>query len=188
MKTNIHMAARVTVILLLMSSSVGWSISSGRPQVLDDALKADDVAVRFYYSPIVNGSGKYHAPIVVLPVSTQDPRLGTRPELSLYVTLTDLRLIINALSNSQLHWRQSPHPTLLLVHPSQLPPQHLSMEIVVTTPEQSTTAEVEPGKICVVLEKVVNAPLDAQARDILAFYRDTVNCPRPRDDTSKETN
>ena len=98
---------------------------------LSRAIRAEDVVVRFYYEPMVNEpTNTSPGPLILMPVSSQDPRLGTRPAWILYVTLADLRRVLQVLDTTPLSWKESPNPKQLVVSGFELPhPHHDSMEV-----------------------------------------------------------
>ena len=59
---------------------------------------AEDVAIRFWYLPPDNDLTP--GPLIFLPVSSQDPRLDTRPAWVLYVSLSDLHNVVRVLDQS----------------------------------------------------------------------------------------
>jgi hypothetical protein len=157
------------------------TVQSGKPQsFVERCAKDEDVVVRFYYNPLVHGEGTAHAPLILIPVSSQDPRLGTRPAWILYITLPDLRKALHVLADPQLLWKESLKPKQLVVDPFDLPePHHDSMEIAVTSTQGSATAEIGAKRACDLLSDISNAVTNARARDSLAFYRRTVSCLPP---------
>lgn len=145
------------------------------------ALKAEDVVVRFYYEPMVNEPTNISpGPLILMPVSSQDPRLGTKPAWIVFVTLTDLRRVLQVLAQAPLSWKESPSPRQLVVEPFALPnPHHDSMEVAVTTSNESATAELKASRVCNMLADLSNAITNMKARDGITFYRRTVSCLPP---------
>src|ERR1700723_3781890 len=128
--------------------------TNGQPMVTR-CMKAEDVGIRLYYDPLVNGAGKAHRPCIFLPVSTQDSRLGQRPAWVLYVTLSDLRKELGLLAEQQYSWTDSPNPKQLIVDALDLKvPPRGGMEITATCPEGSAQTEVEPRRICGLLSNM----------------------------------
>lgn len=69
-----------------------------------------------------------------MPVSSQDPRLGTSTAWILYVTIADQRRMLHVLAGPQVLWKESPIPKQLVVDTSDLPePHHDTMEVAVTS-------------------------------------------------------
>lgn len=139
--------------------------------------RADDVVLRFYYNPMVNEPNFSPGPLILLPVSYQDPRLGTRPGWSLFVTLSDLRSVLNVLDNLHSEWKESDSPRQLVVDPSALPqPHHTSMEVAVSCPTGSATTEVEAKQVCPLLSQVYGALKNEKARGAFAHWTGNVTC------------
>jgi len=154
---------------------------SQRGTFLTRAIKAEDVVVRFYYEPMIDEPTNISpGPLILMPVSTQDPRLGTKPAWILYVTLADLRRELQVLAEEPLTWKESRRSKELVVDGFALPnPHHSSMEIAVTTSDESAIAELEASHVCKVLSDLSNAITSVKARDGIAFYRRTVSCLPP---------
>jgi hypothetical protein len=145
--------------------------------VLERCQRADDVTLRFYYNPTINEPNFSPGPVIFLPVSSQDPRLGTRPGWSLYITLADLRDVLHVLADSHPEWKESDSPKQLVVDPFALPqPHHTSMEVAVSCPTGSATAQVDARRICTLLSQVYGALNNAKARQAFAHWTGNVNC------------
>jgi hypothetical protein len=140
---------------------------AGGQSVLQRGETADDVTVRFYYNPGPDDISP--GPLILLPASSQDPRLGTRPGWILYLTLSDLRSVLRVLERSELKWKESGAAKQLVVDPFQLP--HLdrgTMEISVSYPRGSATAELELKQACPLLSDVYNSVSDSKSRSSLS--------------------
>lgn len=181
----------------LLSVAVLLASCHQRPSALSDdqrssflqrSMKAEDVVVRFYYEPSTDEPPNISpGPLILMPVSSQDPRLGTRPAWILYVTLVDLRRGLQVLGKTPLLWKGSARPKQLVVDPFDLPnPHHSSMEIAVTTSDESATAELEANHVCKLLSDLSDAVTSVKARDGIAFYRRTVSCLPPETKTSPD--
>lgn len=146
--------------------------------VVESCERAEDVAVRFYYNPMINQPNLSPGPLIFLPVSSQDPRLDTRPAWILYVTHAELRSVLDVLNRSNLEWKESNVPTRLVVDPFDLPPgHHDSMQVAITCPTGSATAEVEAKQACGLLSEVARSLSRPKAREAMSFYAGTVSCP-----------
>jgi len=173
------------LIPVLLLAAVAYGVVHGQPKpqtgtrgsVLERCEQADDVAVRFYYNPMVNEPNFAPGPVIFLPVSSQDPRLGTRPGWSLYITLAELRGVLRVLSQSNLEWKESSSPMRLVVDPFDLPAgHHDSMQIAISCPSGSATAEVEARKVCPLLSEVYGSQGNPKAREAFAHWTGSVNC------------
>ena len=161
-------------------------VSDAKPDsFLSRAIKAEDVVVRFYYEPMVNEPTNISpGPLILMPVSSQDPRLGTRPAWILYVTLADMRRVLQVLDRASLSWKESPNPKQLVGSAFELPhPHHDSMEVAATTSTESAIAEVVGSNACNLLSDLSSELTNANARDSFAFYRRTVSCLPPEKQT-----
>lgn len=145
--------------------------------VLERCERAEDVAVRLYYNPMINQPNLSPGPLIFLPVSSQDPRLDTRPAWILYVTHQDLRSVLSVLAEASLEWKESNVPIRLVVDPFDLPQRHHdSMQVAVSCPTGSATAEIEAKQVCGLLSNVSKSLGSPQARDAVTFYAGTVSC------------
>jgi hypothetical protein len=136
--------------------------------LLQRCESANDVAIRFFYSP---HSELAPGPLILLPASSQDPRLNTRPAWILYVSLEDLHRVVHVLDESHLEWKESAFPKQLVVDPLQLP--HLdsqTMEISVSYPQGSGVAEIKTGRWCPLLSNVYGALDAAKARENMSIW------------------
>jgi hypothetical protein len=153
------------------------SQTGGRESFLERCERAEDVAVRFYYNPMINQPNLSPSPLIFLPVSSQDPRLDTRPAWILYVVHTDLRSVLGVLGQSNLVWNESSVPTRLVVDPFDLPKDHHdSMQVALSAPTGSATAEVETKQVCDLLSNVSKSLSSPKAREAMVFYMGTVSC------------
>lgn len=149
-----------------------------RKSVVEGCGRADDVAVRFYYNPMINQPNVSPGPLIFLPVSSQDPRLDTRPAWILYVTHPELRSVLGLLNRSNLEWKESSVPTPLVVDPFDLPPgHHDSMQVAVSCPAGSAIAEVEAKQACGLLSGLARSLSSPKARQAMSFYAASVSCP-----------
>ena len=166
------------VFVLVLSFQPQLAAQSSSPRsFLDRSMKDEDVVVRFYYNPLVNGEGTAHSPLIFMPVSSQDPRLGTRISWILYLTIVDLRRVLHVLHVPQFLWKEAPIRKQLAVDPFDLPePHHDSMEIAVTSSQGSATAELDANRVCDLFSEISNAVTNVKARNSLIFYRRTIDC------------
>lgn len=173
------------LIPALLLAVLAFGVVHGQPKpqtgtrgsVLERCEQADDVAVRFYYNPMVNEPNFAPGPVIFLPVSPQDPRLGTRPGWSLYITLAELRGVLRVLAQSNLGWKESSSPMRLVVDPFDLPAgHHDSMQVAISCPNGSATAELEAKKVCPLLSEVYGSLGNPKARDAFAHWTGSVDC------------
>jgi hypothetical protein len=151
--------------------------SETRQSVAERCKRHEDVAVRLYYNPMINQPSVSPGPLIFLPVSSQDPRLDTRPAWILYVTHTELRRVLGVLAQSNLEWKESSVSTQLVVDPFKLPGgHHDSMQVAVSCPTGSATAEVEAKRVCGLLSNVSGSLSSPKARETVSFYAGTVSC------------
>jgi hypothetical protein len=148
---------------------------------VERSVKDEDVVVRFYYNPFVDEPINISpGPLILMPVSSQDPRLDTRQAWILYVTLPELRDVLRVLSQANLEWKESKAPKQLVVDPFDLPqPHHDSMEVAVTSRWESAVADAEAKRVCGLLSDLSNAVSNTKTRDGLAFYQRTISCLAP---------
>jgi hypothetical protein len=152
--------------------------SETRQSVVERSKTQADVAVRLYYNPMINQPDLSPGPLILLPVSSQDPRLDTRPAWILYVTHMELRSVLGVLAQSNLEWKESSVSTRLVVDPFDLPGgHHDSMQVAVGYPTGSATAEVEAKQVCGLLSNVSESLSSPKAREAVSFYARTVSCP-----------
>lgn len=180
------MELRSFVVLALVLAIVGCGCTQPNSQglqtgthesVFERCLRADDVVVRLYYNPMVNEPNLSPGPVIFLPVSSQDSRLNTRPGWSFYVALPELRGVLRVLAQSNLEWSESSAPMRLVVDPFDLPPgHHDSMQVAISCPNGSATAEVSERKVCPLLSDVYRSLSDAKAREALAHWTGSVSC------------
>lgn len=167
----------------LVSCQQRAAVQRDKPQsFVERCAQDEDVAVRFYYNPMLNepNISITPGPLILLPASSQDPRLGTRAAWILYVTIADLRNALHVLAGPQFLWKESPNPKQLVVDPFDLPqPHHDSMEIAVTSSHGSATTEIDAKRVCELLSDISNTVTNAKARDSLRFYQRTVSCLPP---------
>jgi hypothetical protein len=144
-------------------------------------LQEHDVGVRLYYDPIVNGEATGHQPCIFLPVSSEDPRLGTRPAWILYVSFADVQKVLEYLDSQAFAWKASAAPTRIVVDAFDLPePQHDALEIVVTCPRGSAEIQVPQARICGFISGLSKVLTDQKSRERFAHYERTINCePEP---------
>jgi hypothetical protein len=173
----------IAVCLLAVAVYAGVRAQSAnqtgpRGSVVERCGLADDVVVRFYYNPMINEPNVSPGPLIILPVSSQDPQAGTKSGWLLRITLSDLRSVLQTLVQSNLEWTDSESPRQLVVRGFDLPhPHHDSMEVAVSCPAGSAKAEVEAKQVCGLLSNVSKSMSNPQARDAVTFYGGTVSCP-----------
>jgi hypothetical protein len=136
--------------------------------------RADDVAVRFWYLP--RDTDNTPGPLILLPTSSQDPRLDTRPNWILYVSLSNLHNVVRVLAQSNLEWKESGSPQTLVVDGLQLPQVGHTMEIAISYPNGSATARVQEERVCGMLSDVYDGLLSPAARESMAFWTGNVDC------------
>lgn len=182
-------------VLLLAAAVCGCRRTQRAPQsgthgsVVERCELAEDVAVRFYYNPMIHEPNVSPGPLIVLPVSSQDTQVGTKSGWLLRITLSDLRNMLRTLVQSNLEWKDSDSPKQLVVEPFGLPqPHHHSMEVAVSCPTESATAEVEAKQVCGLLSDVSKSLSSPKARDAVSFYAGTVSCPSAKQGSSQGGN
>lgn len=138
--------------------------------------KAQDIGVRFWYVP--TDSDSTQGPLIFLPVSSQDPRLDTRPAWVLYVSLTDMHKLLETLAQSQLKWKESAIPQKLIVDPLSLPKlDGRAMEIEVAQPSISTIARVDYPRVGrPLMARVYCGLTSTKARESMAVWFDAPQC------------
>jgi len=136
---------------------------------------AEDVAIRFWHLPPDTDSAP--GPLILLPASSQDPRLDTRPAWVLYVSLSDLHRVVRILAQTHLEWKESNAPKQLVVDPLQLPQlDRQAIEIAMSYPSGSATAELKTEQICPLLSSVYGSLVSPKARESMAFWTGNVGC------------
>ena len=141
--------------------------------------------MRFYYNPTINEPSLSPGPLVVLPVSSQDPQVDTKSGWLLRITLSDLRGVLRTLIQSNREWKDSESPRQLVVRGFDLPnPHHQSMEVAISCSAGSTAAEVETKQVCDLLSNVSESLSSPKAREAMSFYARTVSCPSATRDGS----
>jgi hypothetical protein len=145
--------------------------------VLNRCESEDDVAIRLWYLP--SDSNSTQGPLILLPTSSQDPRLDTRPAWILYVSLGEIHNVVRVLAQSNLRWKESSIPRKLVVDPLQLP--HLgphTMEIAVSYPTGSAIAEVTGDRVQPLIFKAYCALSSPKARESMAVWTGPMDCGR----------
>jgi hypothetical protein len=143
--------------------------------VVEHCETAEDIAVRFWYLPPNTDSTP--GPLILLPASSQDPRLDTRPAWVLYVSLSDLHSVVRVLAQSRLEWRESSAAKQLVVDPFQLPRlDRQTMEIAMSYPNRSAKTELKAERICPLLSRAYGALVSPKARETMAFWTGNVGC------------
>jgi hypothetical protein len=177
---NPRTSASLSVALLLLGFSLPAVLSSGRGSKIETpqtCATEPDVSIRLYYNPMVKGEGTAHSPCIFLPVSVEDPRLGTRPAWILYDSLSDVQAVLKLLSNQHFDWMESPDRAKLVVEPFELPqPQHTSMQIAVGCPHRSATTQVRQEQICALLSDISKLLENPKAKQSFDTYRRSVSC------------
>jgi len=167
----------LVILLAAWLSNCANAIAQGKSSqsVLERGELAEDVAVRFWYLPPDTDSSP--GPLILLPVSSQDPRLDTRPAWVLYASLSDLHNVVRVLAQSHLDWKESKASKQLVVDPTQLPQlDRHTMEVVISYPNGSATARVKTDRICPLLSDVYSALVSVKARESMAFWTGNVDC------------
>jgi hypothetical protein len=172
-------------VLMLLTVALVWGseprpesrASSKRQAVVERCDEAQDVVIRFYYNPAINEPDLSPGPLIVLPVSSQDPQVGTKSGWILRIALSDLHRLLGVLARSSLGWNESDAPRQLVVDLFGLPQSHhQSMEVAVSCPAGSATAEVEAKRVCPLLSEVYKSLTDPKARDSMTFWTGSVTC------------
>jgi len=174
MKTTKLIIATLLLVAALYGVVAAQSPSQTgtRESVARRCERAEDVAVRFYYNPVINQPNLSPGPLIFLPVSSQDPRVNTRPAWILYVTHPDLRSVLGVLTQSNLEWKESSAVIRLVVDPFDLPQgHHDSMEVAISCPAGSATAEVDAEHACGLLSSVSESLSSPKAREACLFTR-----------------
>lgn len=170
----------LSVGLVLAASAISliaFSAYNNKSEVATACSTQADVSIRLYYNPMAQGEGKAHSPCIFLPVSMEDPRLGTRSAWILYDELNDIQSVLRILSRQQLDWHESPARMRLVVEPFDLPqPQHTSMEVAVACPRGSAVAQVKKEQICPLLSEISKVLVNSTAKESFDFYRRSVSC------------
>ena len=126
---------------------------------------------------MINEPNLSPGPLILLPVSSQDPQVGTKSGWLLRVTLSNLRSVLRTLVQSNLKWTDSESPRQLVVPGFNLPrPHHDSMEVAVSCPAGSAKAEVEAKQVCGLLSNVTKSLSSPQSHDAVTFCAGTVSC------------
>jgi hypothetical protein len=179
------MKERRFIIPAVLLAAMVYGVVSARPalqtgthrSVVEQCGLAEDVVVRFYYNPMINQPNLSPGPLIVLPVSSQDPQVGTKSGWLLRITLADLHSMLRTLVQSNLECKESDSPKQLVVEPFGLPqPHHDSMQVAVSCPTGSATAEVEARQVCRLLSNVSKSLSSPTAREAVSFYGRTVSC------------
>jgi hypothetical protein len=143
--------------------------------VLRGCQAAEDAGVRFWYDPPDQDSAL--TPLVLLPTSSQDPRLDSRPAWILYLSHSDLRSVFRVLAEANLKWTEFDAPQRLVVDPFQLPHiSHQVMQIAISYPGGSATAEINSARIHPLMDSVYCAVSSSKARDSMAAWTGAVDC------------
>lgn len=122
------------------------------------------VALRFFYNP----PGEYfHFPLIFRAVEQTDPRLNTTPVTSegrtAYISLAEMRSLIERLAHSGLTWQESEKIQTLGTY-KQIPVLD-SLEILIICSKGTARTTLLPTKICKTL-----APLDTALKTPRALW------------------
>jgi hypothetical protein len=181
MKTTNFIMAMLLAVATLSGVLRAQSPTGTGKSLFGGCARAEDVAVRFYYNPMMNEPSLSPGPLIFLPVSSEDPRLNTRPAWILYVTHSDLRNVLDILTQSKLEWKESNLPIRLVVDPFDLPQGHHDfMQAAISCPAGSATAEIEAKQVCGLLSNISEMLRSPKAREAISFYAGTVSCPATR--------
>jgi hypothetical protein len=169
-------AGSFLLAMALLSTYVHAAATGKADQsVLQHCEVAEDVAIRFWYLP--PDADLTPGPLIFLPVSSQDPRLDTRPAWVLYVSLADLHNVVRVLDRSHLEWKESSVPEKLIVDPLQLPQlDGHTMEIAVSYPNGSAITNVKTERVHPVIASVYCALVSAKARESMTVWSGNVDC------------
>jgi hypothetical protein len=141
----------------------------------------EDVRLRFFYLdiPVTDSRtvGFPPSPLVIIPASSEDPGLNTRPAWILYVAFPQLRSVMRFLENPKFSWEESSAPRKLVVDPFDLPKTHFeSMEVAVSCSHGSAITRVKSQDICPFLSDVSEVLNNKLARDNFAHFMVQYSC------------
>ncbi len=163
---------------------------SAKKSMLEQCGSTEDFGARFYYNPL-DPEGRVYptpGPLIFLPVSSQDVRLGTREGWTLYVTLPELRAVFRVLEVQEISWSDSPYPRQLIVHPFDLPhPHHDSMQVAISCAGGSAVSDIKAAGVCALLSDISKALGNEKARASMAVYQRAVSCLPPQVPTRAPT-
>ena len=94
---------------------------------LRDWASEEDLGIRIYYSP---PEESWHPPIIFLPMSPLDQRLGDLDREVIGVTPTEMRALAGKLAETNLEWERFDHPVALFPGSMNLPWERASSNAV----------------------------------------------------------
>lgn len=141
--------------------------------------KADsETAVRFFYFP-----GKFIDPLIFRSVGSDDPRMNTvalgGPGRQVYVSVSEMDRLINALSSSPLDWQNS-RQKKPFIEATEIIPQTLNLSVDVLFSKGSAASGIDPKNICDVLPPMDSAFTSDHARWEFQMFRINYGCPVPK--------
>jgi hypothetical protein len=160
------------VAMLITAASLSYSqtLAKGKLQV---AALDENTGVRFFYQPV--DADYFHVPLVIHAVDPHDSRLNTAPMAAegrvAYVSISDMRELLQALSQSKLSWQQSEKVEVFGSF-KKLPITD-TMEITVLSSKGTSQASLDSKNICETLQ-----PIDSNlkaARAVWEFQRFRLN-------------
>ncbi len=163
-KSRSFWALALTFLLAAGGGSAQSNQKHQRLSVLNSAVDEKTV-VRFFYQP----PGDYlHAPLVFRVVEEGNPLLNTAPMReegrTAYISLSEMRELVQALARSNLAWQESETIELLGSY-KKLDLAFIGMEIFVGNSKGTARARVVPKAICKTLK-----PLDAALKTPRALW------------------
>lgn len=153
-------------VLVMAASATVTQPRRNQENKFSEMCPADKaIAIRFFYHP----PGDYfHFPLIFRPVDEADPRLNTAPMTTegrtAYISIAEMRQLIEGLSHSDLSWQESEKVEALGGYRG-LRDGSESMEILVVCSKGTARANLDPKKICKTL-----APLDAALKAPRALW------------------
>lgn len=181
--TNIQWRASAAAIssailgVLLLAPHCQLEAGQNHETLVGLCSQDEDIGIRLYYNPMMDGIGTAHSPMILFPASSQDPRLGTRSDWILYVTLADLRKVLHLLSQTDLSWEESASQKQIVVEAMDLPePHHNSMQILVNCTCGSAVAELQARQVCSFLHQASRELTGPKALNSMIFYEKSVCC------------
>jgi len=172
---------RVCLLLLATLTSTQWAYSQAASQGHALTLSADkDSVVRFYCQP---PDGEYfHVALLFRVVEKNDPRWNTAPVSDVgrtaYVSFSEMRQLITALSVAHLSWHESTKVEGLETYKTVY--SYRCMAVKVLSANGMAKATIEPDKICETLTHLDPAVQTPRALWEFQFFRTQYRCRVPK--------